>query len=143
MSADHNIEASLNEKFIVFKRLLELCEARGYNPEGANLEQVMKYRGVKDLPCFDKNGKCIWALAWKTQIDYEEFGPQSGPDHPALLFITGREEWHDKGHLGRGDNLPSVITSKGTKYYINGINGEMEESERRRELIMTKSAGKT
>lgn len=117
MTTRYNNEVTLTEKFTIFRELLDLCSSRGYDPEGASLDQVMRYRGLKEYRSFDKNGKCYWALVWETMVDYEDYGPASGENHPAILFKNGREEWHERGLLDRRGDA-AVINSKGQKKYF-------------------------
>lgn len=120
-AAPHQNDVTLDQKFGLFRRLLELCEARGYDPLGASLQETMRYRGMNKYRAFDKNGKLYWALAWEQPVDWEEFGPQSGAAHPAILFLSGREEWHDGGRLHRIGG-PAVVTSKGTeKFFVRDV----------------------
>ena len=85
------------EKFEAVRQLLQLCEAKGYDPEGATFEKLWKY--TANTCTSDRNDEPMWCLAWNEMYDYEDYGPQSDGDRPAILFITGRQEWHTKGEL--------------------------------------------
>lgn len=108
----------MDDKFKVFRQLLDLCEARGYDPEGASLERQIHYEGIRGYEC----GEEQWCLVWNDKIDYEDWGPQSAADetsHPALLFLSGREEWYDEGELSRKTG-PAVVTSDGVQQFFIG-----------------------
>lgn len=91
--------------FEAARKLLKLCESKGYDPEGATIERLWK--NTTNTCPGDRDDDPMWCLAWYEKIDWEDFAPQSDGDRPAILFITGREEWHDHGELKK------VVTAKG------------------------------
>ena len=108
------------EELEIFRQLLDLCESRGYNPVGASLQKTVRYRGLSKYNPSEKVD-LIWALTWECMVGYKDYGPDSGDDHPAILFLSGREEWHSNGRLHRRGDA-AVITSNGTrKFFINDI----------------------
>lgn len=111
----------LGEKFKAFKQLVELCESRGYDPEGASLEYNNKeypkdYKGrdIKDL----KSRPRFWCLMWYQHIDDDEdpVEPCYDFDHPAVLFLSGREEWRYAFEFIREDG-PSIVKANGQQIW--------------------------
>lgn len=105
------------DRFLTFHTLLDMCESRGYDPDGAAFEDRLKYNGLPGYTHFGRDGKAIWCLAWNKMVDYEYAAPDTGTTHPAILFSSGREEYFKKGMLWRDDG-PAVITSKGTRKFF-------------------------
>lgn len=106
------------DKFEAVRQLVYLCEANGYDPEGATFEKLWKYTTKTCSP--DRDEEPMWCMAWNEMYDYEDYGPQSDGDRPAILFITGRQEWHNKGRLSRLTG-PAVITEDGLhQYFFDG-----------------------
>lgn len=114
---DRNPKASLYEKFKIFRQLLDMCEARGYDPYESTFTRYHKYNGLPYFNHFDVNGNLLWCLLWEKEMYTGYYHPQSGDNHPAILFINGREEWHTDGELHREDG-PAVIKSNGTELWF-------------------------
>ena len=114
----------MDSAFEAFHQLVTLCQERGYDPEGATFDKQLKYRGMPNYPQYDTRN-LPWCFSWNEMYDYEEHGPQSRKDRPAILWLSGREEWHQQGELHREDG-PAVITSKGTpKFFLRGRKAKM------------------
>lgn len=111
----------MDDQFKAFHQLVDLCKERGYDPYGATFRKYIKYRGLPKFPQYEK-GCLPWCFTWDARYLWEEHGPQSASDnksHPAILFLSGREEWHHNGKLSRKEG-PAVITSKGTpKFFLH------------------------